>query len=397
MDFVMLANDWQSGVDNPTSKHRIAVELARQGHRVLWLEGAGLRRPALRGTNGGADRSRIVRKLKRACSGVHTQQPGIWSLGPFALPFPHSEWSYRFNNAFFRLAALRACRRLHFQQPVLVNYVPTFDRLMLAWPGNVIYHCVDRWDAFDAYDSQLMSRRNAACCRHADLVLATSQDLVNRCRENMSSRVELLSHGVDHAHFRGALQAGQRPPDLPPSPIAGFFGLLSSWVDQDLLIRLADSLPEPAAVVLIGKADTDVSRLERHPRIHLLGPRPFTDLPRYIAHFAVGLIPFQINELTVAVNPIKLREMLAAGCPVVSTALPEVALYDHVADVCASPDDFVAAAIRYCHCPMTASARATLSNAVSSETWEAKVRDLVAHATCLIKRTATDTAVYAPL
>src|SRR3982751_1040426 len=61
MDFVIIANDWAAGIDNPTSKHRIAIELARRGHRVLWLEGTGMRQPAIRS---GTDRKRISKKLK---------------------------------------------------------------------------------------------------------------------------------------------------------------------------------------------------------------------------------------------------------------------------------------------------------------------------------------------
>jgi glycosyltransferase involved in cell wall biosynthesis len=107
----------------------------------------------------------------------------------------------------------------------------------------------------------------------------------------------------------------------PAAPVVGFFGLLSEWVDQDLILRLAEEFPQ-ATILLIGKADVDVARLQRVPNIQLPGPKPFTELPAHIARFTVGIIPFVVNDLTRAVNPIKLREMLAAGCPVVSTAMP---------------------------------------------------------------------------
>ena len=113
---------------------------------------------------------------------------------------------------------------------------------------------------------------------------------------------------------------------MVPLPAIGFFGLLSEWVDQDLILRLAREFS--ARIILIGKADVDVSRLQGIPNIQLLGPRPFSELPAHIAGFTVGIIPFVVNDLTRSVNPIKLREMLSAGCPVVSTALPEVARYE---------------------------------------------------------------------
>ena len=81
--------------------------------------------------------------------------------------------------------------------------------------------------------------------------------------------------------------------------------------------------------VLIGDADSsiDLSRYRAMPNMHFLGRKPYSDLPAYCQHFDVGLIPFKVNELTYAVNPIKLREYLSAGLPVVSTPMPEVQLY----------------------------------------------------------------------
>ena len=69
----------------------------------------------------------------------------------------------------------------------------------------------------------------------------------------------------------------------------GFFGLLSEWVDQELIIKLGRSIPH-ANIVLIGKPDTDVDALRGIPNIHLLGSRPFRELPNYVGHFDVGMI-----------------------------------------------------------------------------------------------------------
>ena len=321
MDFVIIANAWGAGADNPTSKHRIAIELARRGHRVLWVEGAGMRRPSL---GSGHDRGRILRKLRQACRGARPVADRLWVVTPLLVPLPSKTGIRKLNGWIYRRVMRRCSRRLSFEQPVLINYVPVLSEAMKAWHGKrVVYHCVDRWDAFDMYDSTLMAEVDRQCCELADVVIATSEDLYERCRSRCAS-CRLIMHGVDHAHFAAALDAPDRPRDLPDGDIVGFFGLLSEWVDQELLVRLAEAVPT-ANVVLIGTADVDVSALESVPNIHLLGPRPFRELPAYIASFRVGIIPFAVNELTKAVNPIKLREMLAAGCPVVSTALPEVA------------------------------------------------------------------------
>ena len=440
MNFVIIANAWKAGHDNPTSKHQIALELTRQGHRVLWMEGAGMRRPAL---GSSADRGRIARKLRAALGGA-VPAPGnsaIWVLAPLLIPLPTHKCVRAFNGWLFAAAARRWCRRLGFTNAVLINYVPVLAEAMRFWshffdrrkhfskaslnaqrstsnvqrprfwalsvgrwmldvhsrlsssirrapksaPNTehgfpVIYHCVDRWDKFDMYDSDMMRQVDADCCRYADVVIASSRDLYDHCRK-MHQHVHLIAHGVDREHFAAALDRPSRPTALPTGRIAGFFGLLSEWVDQELLIKLARGIPD-LQIVLIGKADVPVESLDGEPNIHLLGPVPFLELPSYIAHFNVGLIPFKVTELTRAVNPIKLREMLAAGCPVVSTDLPEVAAFagsgsDAAVEVASDTKAFTACVKRRLEHPATVDEKKRISESMRSETWAAKVGEII--------------------
>ena len=373
MDFVILANAWQDGLRNPTSKHHVAEELARQGHRVLWINGAGMRTPSVAA---GQDRSRILVKLKQAASGVQAVAPGIHVIAPLIVPLPGRASVRRLNAFIYGTCARFAARRLGFAEPVLVNFLPMVPAFQRRWPWRRIYYCVDRWDAFDTYDTDLMLHLDEACCRSADLVVTTSLMLTDRAR-SYGARVEEILHGVNHPHFARALEVAERPDDMPPGPAVGFIGLISEWVDQALLVRMARAHPE-AAVVLIGKADVDTAALAAEPNIHLLGPRPFARLPEYLAHCRVGIIPFVVNELTRAVNPIKLREMLAAGCPVVSTALPEVGRYTEGVDVAADADGFVARVGERLQAPLADDRRRALSAAVAGETWERKVGRLLA-------------------
>ncbi len=374
----MIANAWAAGEDNPTSKHRIALELARKGHRVLWVEGAGMRRPSL---GSGHDRGRIARKLRAASRGPREVHERIWVVTPLLVPIPSRAAVRLLNGWIYRAAMQATCRRLAFASPVLINYVPVLADAMKRWRGGrVVYHCVDRWDAFDMYDSAMMAEVDRQCCERADIVIASSQTLLERCRRHSPS-AHLVMHGVDYDHFATALDAPARPDDLPAGPVVGFFGLLSEWLDQELVLRLADELPD-AQLALIGTADVDVSRLETRENIHLLGPRPFSELPRYVARFAVGIIPFVVNELTVAVNPIKLREMMAAGCPVVSSAMPEVAKYADLVRqtvvVARDRDEFVdAVKARLAQAP-DVTERRRLSERMRDETWEAKVAQILA-------------------
>ena len=136
--------------------------------------------------------------------------------------------------------------------------------------------------------------------------------------------------------------------------------------------------------VIIGDADSniDLTPYRNMPNMHFLGRKPYRDLPAYCRQFDVGLIPFVVNDLTRAVNPIKLREMLAAGCPVVATQLQEVAAWceSKQADgACVAADSgaFVAAVRRLVAQAADPERRAAISRSVSDETWEQKVREIL--------------------
>jgi glycosyltransferase involved in cell wall biosynthesis len=138
------------------------------------------------------------------------------------------------------------------------------------------------------------------------------------------------------------------PPDIRdlPRPVVGYVGGLHQWVDQRLVCELADAMPD-ASLALIGPLQTDVSALQHKRNVHLLGPRPHAQLPRYIKGFDVGLVPYRLSDYTAHVYPTKLNEYLAMGIPVVTTQLPEVlrfrARHGDVVTIAGEPERFVTA------------------------------------------------------
>lgn len=375
MDIVFIANAWTAGLQNPTSKHQLARELAHQGHRVLWLDGAGMRRPSL---SASGDRGTIRRKMAGALRGNRQVANRIWNCSPLILPMPDLAPVRAFNEFIYRWMACFYSRRLGFRRPALVNFLPTIPGVLRAWKATTVYYCVDRWDQFSTYDAALMLKLDASCCRGADLVVASSRDLHTRCMQH-NEHTHLMLHGVDWQHFNS--QRSGCPTDMPPGPVAGFFGLLSEWVDQTLLLKLADAMTGDERVVLMGKADVDLQKIQKQERVVWLGPKAYRDLPAYVQAFSVGMIPFVMNELTRAVNPIKLREMLAAGVPVVSTGLPEVeamvspgcrpavqVAYDHEA--------FIQQVLCWLRHPPDQAERQRMADTVQEDTWYNKAKQL---------------------
>lgn len=362
-DIVCFANDWTA---DPTSKHQLMKRFAG-ANRVLWIEASGMRRPNLARRS---DLGRVAGKLKGFFAPAVPRLPGLHSYSPPILPLPGSALASRLNAWLYRKTLRREMRRLDMvSAPLLWVYSPHVAPWIRHLPrAGLVYHCVDRWSAFTEYDTAFMAACDAELCRTSDLVLASAEDLAERCRQYRAD-VHYVPHGVEHAHFAAALAPGRLPPDLAeiPEPRVGFFGLIHDWVDLELLGTLADRLPY--SFVLIGASNQDLRPLLARHNVHHLGRKPYAELPDYCRGFAAAIVPFKLSELTVSVNPIKLREYAAAGLPVVASDLPEIRRCADIARCAAGVADWVEALEAAVALGAGPAARRAQSERVRHEDW----------------------------
>jgi glycosyltransferase involved in cell wall biosynthesis len=162
-------------------------------------------------------------------------------------------------------------------------------------------------------------------------------------------------------------------------PLVGYTGIVDDYLSMETIRSVAERLRR-GTVVLVGAVNTDVSALV-HPRIALIGFRPYETMPGYLAAFDCCILPFQVNRLTTAVNPIKLREYLAAGRPVVSAPLPSVLEYADVVEVAGDPISFASSVERMLEARHdTLDARARRRERVAQESWDlaaARIRPIL--------------------
>jgi len=198
----------------------------------------------------------------------------------------------------------------------------------------IIYDCHDFLSGFGNVAGSILAAEPAALAS-ADLVLFSAPQL-HQAHPGVRSWM-LLRNGVDAGHFRDALPVAGQP------PAAGYVGALQEWFDIDCLEAAARANPD-YRFVLVGRVDhAPILRLQSLANIEFAGEVPYDRLPEVCASFRVGLIPFRINSLTLATNPIKLYEYFSCGMPVVSTSLPEVERMGHLAYVARTPAEFAAA------------------------------------------------------
>lgn len=177
----------------------------------------------------------------------------------------------------------------------------------------------------------------------AELVVSTGSVLSTYVRTLGVSRHLCIPNGVDVAHF-----AAPRPFPAAyaaiPRPRALYVGSIADWFDEELLADTARRHPGIAFVV-IGPGSSRLARLAGLRNVHLLGPQPYADVPALMQHADVGLIPFGSERLAAFIddiNPLKLYEYMAAGLPVVSTPMRQVAELGSPARI-AGGSDFSAA------------------------------------------------------
>jgi len=214
--------------------------------------------------------------------------------------------------------------------------------------------------------------------RKADLVFIASDNLL-AAKQRLNANTYVSPHGVDLDHFaRAQHEDTPLPSDACefPGPVIGFFGLIEKWIDLELIDYLAQQRPQ-WTFAMIGRVAVPQEQVPCRPNIRFLGVRPYELLPDYGKQFDVAIIPYRLNNQTVSANPIKLREYLAMGKPIVSISTPEIDKYSDVVRIARTREDFLAqldSAVADRGSPGEIQRRVAR---VAPESWDARLRQVM--------------------
>ncbi|MBA7670515.1 putative teichuronic acid biosynthesis glycosyltransferase TuaH [subsurface metagenome] len=241
----------------------------------------------------------------------------------------------------------------------------------------LVYQRSDRYEEFPGIDSEQIKRYDELLKKHADLVIYVNRKLMAKERADCK-KVIFLDHGVDYETFANAHKEPHVPEEMRriPHPILGFYGNIDDHTSDILLVeKLADLLSD-ISIVLIGSSSINLSSLASRKNVYLLGQKPYEQIPHYGKCFDVCFMPWQQNEWIEACNPIKLKEYLALGKPIVSTPFEELENYKDIVNVASDATSFAEAVRKACdeNNPELVSAR---RKRVSSSTWDAKAREVL--------------------
>lgn len=259
---------------------------------------------------------------------------------------------------------------------VLVQF-PFWRRVGLAirdrTGSQLVFDCIDEWDTFPRV-GEFARAESRRLVHDADL-LTTTANALKEGLERQGARPALIPNAVDFDFFR---LAKPNPSFDFPRPMVGYAGAIADWFDFDLLNAVAASRPA-YSFVLAGAFDRErqfaspaVEALGKLPNVHFLGHRPFAEMPSFLASCDACIIPFQINAVTEATDPVKMYEYLTLSKPIVATPLAEVAAVgEPYAYIGSGPTQF-AAQLDRALAEDNADKRAARTLFASGQTWTAR-------------------------
>ena len=204
-----------------------------------------------------------------------------------------------------------------------------------------IYDCCDDLTDVPPPLAEQIIEQEKSLMKKADMVFVTTDELYES-KKKSCSRIFLIPNGADFDHFKkAALDDLSLPKDLLSikKPIIGFSGSVQHWIDIDLIYFSALQRPN-WAFVIVGGVHVDVGKLRSLSNVYFLGQKQYIELPHYLRCFDVCILPFKLNKIALASDPIKVYEYLAAGKPVVSTDIPRVRRFG-IVKVARNKEEFI--------------------------------------------------------
>lgn len=335
-------SDWW--YHNPSSGIQLLKEMVKSGNQALYINNIPLRMPKP-GKSG--SKNRYLNKLKSYLKFLKKAEPGLWVLTPITIPGFGSARIKKTNQVLLKLQIKLAMMLIGWWAvvPLVISMTPAAG---LVLPGlkrkAAVYYLCDKFDTFrDISGSQQITEMDKVVARESDVLICVSKAIQSAYIETHSA-AQYVPHGANIEVFNRAV-AGKlpRPDDLADikAPIIGYFGSITESNDKEILEHMARQRPD-WNIVLIGQVISDYSMFDQYPNVHFLGKKSLEELPAYGQYFDVCIMNWIMNEWISFCNPVKAKEYLAMGKPVVSVPIPEVVdTMSDVVSIAATPEEFL--------------------------------------------------------
>ena len=370
--FLVFSDDWG---EHPSSCQHLFKRIS-QKHRVVWVNTIGMRnpKPSL------ADLGKAFFKVRNmllspARANGSLSNTGLTVSQPPMLPFAGLPSVRQLNSASVVMTVRSRMRKMGMESPMLVTTVPNAcDYIGKCGESKVIYYCVDDFTQWPGLENAKVREMEQDLIRKSDLLFATSDKLYEKLSRS-GKPTHLLTHGVDVDFFRQPATEEHRLLSRIPKPMVGYFGLFDERSDSGLLAELAQRMPD-VSFVITGRMESDALYRRRLANIYFTGSVPYAELPQIVKGWDALILPYVVNDLTDSISPLKLKEYLATGKPVVSTPIAEVLKLErcvHIAETAAEWEK----SLRACLDRPNSARQWPIEDFISNETWDKKVEAIL--------------------
>ena len=333
---------------------------------VLFVNSLAVRMPSLKEKSQFA--AKIGRKLKSLARGLVKVENNFWVFSPASVPGATGQ---RLSNWALAPQIKLAAARAGIKRPLLWIHCPAGASLIKDIPHvAMVMQRTDRFEAFPEADPEIVGAQIKTLKAAADLVIYCNANLMAEETQEVSRQL-LITHGVDLETF---IVAGKNkvpgPADVAvlKRPRVGFIGGIDAHTFGPKLFLGAASRLKDVEFVLIGGCSLPEGWCTLK-NVTLLGRKPYELVANYMAAMDVLIMPWNDSEWIQACNPIKLKEYLAVGRPVVTTDFPALERYRDLVRVANTPQDFAGQIRKALDQPYDAT---KARQRVASEGWDAK-------------------------
>lgn len=372
---LVFSDDWGR---HPSSCQHLIRHLL--DHRVvLWVNTIGMKPPRFDGYTV----RRGLEKLREWTLGVRhpvsrpSGGPAPTVISPKMWPSFRRSWTRALNRRLM-LRSLRAAMASLPGPPIVVTTLPIVSDLVGAIPAlRWVYYCVDDFSVWPGLDGDTIRAFELELLQKVDVVIAVSPTLQTRLA-SLGKHSELLTHGVDLEHWQGAMKRDDSPSPFVdggqmPKPWVVFWGVIDRRMNVDYICRLSEQL-KAGTILLVGPQDDPDPRLKQLALVRLLPALPYEQLPWLASQAGVLIMPYADLPVTRAMQPLKLKEYLATGKPVVVSDLPSTRLWDDCLDVATKAEDFAQVVCERLISGLPADQQEARTARLAEESWAAKAR-----------------------
>jgi glycosyltransferase involved in cell wall biosynthesis len=365
---LVFADDW--GRHPSSCQHLIRHLLPRR--QVIWVNTVGTRPPRFDMATAHRGWEKVCQWFRRTPARGSMSEVAPCVLNPRMWPWVSSAFACRLNRRLLVRQLLPVIQALS-APPVVVTTLPIVADLIGVLPvARWVYYCVDDFSLWPGLDGPALRRLEEWLVEGVDAIVAASEPLRDRLGLMTGRPVHLLTHGVDLDFWSSASADRISNLDGLERPLVVFWGVVDLRMDLEFVRRLASDL-EHGTIVLAGPHNHPDPALLKLPRVVCFGSLPFEQLPRLAHEADVLVMPYADLPVTQAMQPLKLKEYLATGKPVVVRDLPATRAWADALDLADSAEAFSAAVRRRLVTGLAADQRSARER-LAGESWEMKAR-----------------------